>query len=136
MSALRITSIALGILGALVACSTDPVNITQTGTITDSDPTHQADGSHYDEYRFTAKEGWEIEVTMESTEVDAYLQLRRDGVADETWLEEADDISMTDRNAKISITAPASGEYMVWANTAGSDERGAYSVHIRAEPPK
>ena len=136
MSGLKIAALATGLLGLLVACSTDPVEITQTGTITDSDPVHMADGSHYDEYRFSAKAGWDIEIHMESTEVDPYLQLRRDGVADESYLEEHDDVSMSDRSAHITTTAPVNAEYVVWANTAGADDRGAYTLKITAQPPK
>ncbi len=135
MSSIRILAITLGLIGGLVACSTDPVNITESGSIADGDDVHPADGSLYDEYSFKAKSGWDIHIKMSSTEVDSYLQLRRPGVDDESFMEEADD-TVGSRDAELRITAPASGTYQVWANTASSSDRGAYTITIKAEPPK
>lgn len=136
MSSIRIVAVTLGLIGGLVACgSTDPVNITETGSIADGDTVHPADGSLYDEYSFKAKSGWDIHIKMSSTEVDSYLQLRRPGVEDEVFMEEADDTEGS-RDAELRITAPASGTYNVWANTASSSDRGAYTITIKAEPPK
>ncbi|MFT6231632.1 MAG: serine protease Do [Myxococcota bacterium] len=135
MSSIRILAVTLGLICGLVACSTDPVNMTQAGSIADGDDIHPADGSLYDEYTFKAKSGWDIHITMNSTEVDSFLQLRRPGVADESYMEEADD-NAGGRDAELRVTAPASGTYTVWANTASATDRGAYSLTIVAEPGK
>ena len=137
MSALRVVSVAVGLVALFVGCgSTEPVNISTSGTISASDETHPADGSHYDEYTFSVKSGWTIDVTMHSTEVDSFLQLRRSGADDNSYLEEADDISGSNLDAHLTVVAPASGTYKIWANTAGSSETGAYTLTIIAEPPK
>ncbi len=119
---------------SLTACSTDPVNETHNGDLATGDSTHPRDGSFYDMYTFEAKEGWQIKVRMNSPAFDTYLQLRRQGVDDSAFLQENDDINGTDKNSEIAITAPASGTYVVWANSYDSGATGAYTLQIQANP--
>lgn len=136
MCIVRTVSLALVLVGALVACGTEPVSITTRGVITDDDAAHPTDGSRYDEYRFKTHAGWRIEATMRSDEVDSFLQLRRPNIGDSEWLIDADDVSATDKTAVIQIEAPATDTYVLWVNTTGAHERGAYTLTISAQPPQ
>ncbi len=119
---------------ALVGCSPDPVNETHQGELATGDSQHAHDQSFYDEYKFKAAEGWNITVTMTSDAFDTYLQLRQEGVEDEVFLEENDDVVSGNTNSTINITAPASGTYVVWANSLRANETGPYTVTISAQP--
>jgi hypothetical protein len=124
---------AAAVAGLLGACSPDPVNESHTGRLEESDSRHQADQSFYDEYKFKAKEGWTITIDMHSTEVDAFLQLRKDGRGDE-YLQQHDDVAPDNRDAHIQVTADETTTYVVWANTASQGETGAYTLTITAQP--
>lgn len=133
MKLVHVASVAT-FVGFTLACGAPaPVHEVHQGTLDASDSTHPRDGSYYEEYTFKVGEGQKITVTMESTEVDPYLQLRRVGVPDDEFLEEHDDIDGNNRNAKIEIMAPASGTYQVWANTYASGSTGAYTLRIDTE---
>ena len=121
------------VLALAAGCSPDPVEETHQGALESSDTQHPNDQSFYDEYRFKAQEGWQITIRMNSTDVDSYLQLRRDEVPEEQYLVEDDD-SGGERNALISGVAPANDTYVVWANTNGPGETGSYSLQITAKP--
>ena len=129
----RLTTVLM--LTALVAaCSPDPVNESHSGALEEGDSIHPNDESFYDEYKFKAKEGWAIKITMNSTELDSYLQLRREGVDDAEFLQENDDVSSGNLNAAIEITAPATGTYAVWANSVEKGDTGPYTLTISAQP--
>jgi len=113
-------------LTILTACGPDPVQRSESGELAAGDTTHPADGSFYDEYSFRAKEGWLITVTMTSTAVQPYVQLRIKDRGDE-YLQESS-------AGTVTATAPESAEYIVWANSMSAGETGAYTVNISAQP--
>ncbi len=120
---------------ALAACSSaEPVNQTHQGELAQGDSQHPRDQSWYDEYTFEAEEGWPITVQMTSDKFDTYLQLRRRGVNDGEWLEENDDAVQGNTNSQITVVAPASGTYVVWANSYEANQGGAYTLTLRAAP--
>ena len=123
-------------IGLLFACSPKPVDETHHGTLANGDSQHPRDHSWYDEYAFEAKAGWRIEIELTSEDFDPFLELRRDGADDAEWLQQNDDISREDRNARIVVTAPADGTYRVWANSYEFGETGAYTLRISARPPE
>lgn len=132
----RPLSILLAIASlALVGCSTDPVNETHQGELASGDAQHPNDQSFFDEYKFKADEGWNITVSMTSDAFDTFLQLRREGVAEEQFLEQNDDVVQGNTNSTITVTAPAKDTYVVWANSLNAGETGAYTVTISAQPP-
>jgi hypothetical protein len=128
----KLIFIALVTMAVLGGCSPDPVNETHQGRLEAGDPTHHQDSSFYDEYTFKAKEGWQITVNQTSTEFDSFLHLMRNG--DDDWNEQNDDVEAGNLNAQISIIAPATDTYTVWANTRAAGETGAYTVTIAAQP--
>ena len=133
---LRHLSILLALASfALVGCSPDPVNETHQGELAAGDTQHPRDQSFYDEYKFKAAEGWNITVTQTSAAFDTYLQLRREGADDSEFLMENDDVVQGNTNSSITTVAPATGTYVVWANSLNSGETGAYTVTLSAQPP-
>lgn len=125
---------AMAVAFSLVGCGKpEPVNENHTGELTNTDSVHTADNSFYDEYKFKAAEGWAITITMESSAFDSYLQLRREDMGDE-YLQEADDIAPGNLNAQITVTAPATDTYVVWANSRDAGATGAYTLRIAAAP--
>ena len=118
-----------------VGCSTDPVNQTHQGTLEAGDSQHPADQSFYDEYKFKAEEGWPIVINMNSDAFDALVQIRQEGRSDTDWMQENDDVEPgKNLNAQLSTTAPATGTYVVWANSRSAGETGAYTLTIQAQP--
>ncbi len=107
------------------------VNENHSGTIDSSDPAHEQDGSNYDEYTFSTNSGNRIVVTMESTEVDAFLHLFG---PDGNQVAQNDDYNSDNTNSQITFNATESGTYKVWANTLSAGETGAYTLRIEAGP--
>jgi hypothetical protein len=121
-------------LALLFGCSPDPVNQTHQGTLAAGDPVHTQDQSFYDEYKFSAGEGFTITVNMTSTAFDSYLHLHGpNGGPNEDW--QNDDVASGNLNAQIIQVAPVSGEYTVWANSRGQGETGAYTLTIVTTKP-
>jgi hypothetical protein len=111
-------------------CGPDPVQRTESGTLEAGDTTHPADGSFYDEYTFSAKEGWRITLTMTSTAFEPFLQLR---------MKDQGDVGLVQQDGEngtvvLSTVAGQSTEYLVWANSNTSGETGAYTLMIAAQP--
>lgn len=134
MRTLTICVGAMAVAFALTGCKPDPVNETHQGELSNTDSVHAADNSYYDEYKFKAAEGWAIQVNMESSAFDSYLQLRREGAEEAEFLKEADDIAPGNLNAQLNEVAPVADTYVVWANSRGAGETGAYTLRISAQP--
>ncbi|MAQ14435.1 MAG: hypothetical protein CMN30_06525 [Sandaracinus sp.] len=128
---IRYAALVLTCLALLAGCSKDPVNETHNGALETSDSQHPNDQSFYDAYEFKADEGWQINVTMTAADpsLQPYLQLRREGVDDAMYLEENSGAPAT-----ITTVAPASGTYVVWANSLSAGQTGNYTVTISAQP--
>jgi serine protease Do len=126
-------TIALTVGGFVLAgCgSPDPVNETHQGALEDSDPRLQQDNSLYDEYKFKAAEGWNINVAMNSDAFDTYLHLLD---PDGNTIQQNDDVAAGNTNSQITAAAPKSGEYTVYANSLSQGETGAYTLTISAQP--
>ncbi len=116
---------------ALVACSSpEPVDQTQTGELTDSDPRVPDDDSPYDEFTFDAGEGWTITGDLTSTAFDTYLWL----IGPDGSSLVQDDDGGEGTNSRFSYTTTASGTYTVRVNSYDGSGRGAYSLHYTANP--
>jgi len=128
-----LAALAVASLFAIGCGKPDPINETHQGRLEAGDSTHPSDNSFFDEYSFKAGEGYTITVNMTSTEVDPYLHLRG---PDGTDIQQHDDIEPgTNLNARITMAAPATGEYTVLANSAAQGETGAYTVTIQTTAP-
>lgn len=124
---MRFGSFALVAL-VLAACSIEPLEQTHQGSLSNEDPRHPQDDSFYDAYTFDAKQGFEIELVLESDEFDAFLLLN-DPTGEQ--IAQNDDRDEDDQNSRITIEAPAEGTYTAFANSRSEGETGAYTLTIR-----
>ena len=116
------------IILAAAACSIEPIEQTHRGTLSNEDPRHPQDSSFYDPYTFQAKQGFEIELELESDAFDAFLLLN-DPAGEQ--IAQNDDRDEDDSNSRITIEAPAEGTYTVFANSRAEGETGDYTLTIR-----
>lgn len=85
------------------------------------------DKSYYDMYSFEGKAGQQIAIEMSSQDLDSYLILLN---SDGSELAQDDD-SGGGKNAKIIVTLPATGEYILLANSYEAGESGDYQLKLR-----
>ncbi len=98
------------------------------GSLTQMDP-RMEDGSAYVEHSISLEAGQQLELSLDSDDFDAYLQVRDPN--GEVLTE--DDDSGNDTNAHLTVMAPTSGSYTILANSFGPNEFGAYTLHVRRE---
>ncbi|MBK8169242.1 MAG: PPC domain-containing protein [Sandaracinaceae bacterium] len=122
----QLALVAAAVVGFVGCSKPEPINETHQGTIEASDPTLDVDHSHYDAYDFTAAEGATITITCTSSAMDAYAHL----IDKEGNQLAHDDDSAGGTNARVTFTAPYTGAYKAYANTAGATETGAYTLTI------
>jgi len=89
-----------------------------------------ADGSYADTYRFAGLAGQRVSITLKSSDFDAYLSLGRDDNGSYREIK-ADDDSGEGTDASLDVILPATGEYLVRANTLTEGETGAYVLQVR-----
>jgi serine protease Do len=88
------------------------------------------DNSYYKIYGFEGKAGQRVTIEMSSQEVDPTLFLLK---PDGSKLAENDDISPNNPNARITVTLPATGVYLVLANAFEPGESGSYTIRVTAQ---
>ncbi len=86
------------------------------------------DNSYYDLYSFQGRAGQQIVIEMKSQELDSYLILLN---PDGSELAQDDD-SGGGKNAKILVTLPTTGEYLLLANSYEAGESGNYRLTLRS----
>ena len=111
-------------------CSATPITCGQTrnGTLNADDCFfEETDGSTsaVDVYTFQGTVGQTITVNMTSAQVDSYLWLF-DPLENDTQ----DDDGGGGNNSRITKTLDRAGEWTIWANTAGGNQSGNYSVSV------
>ena len=114
-------------LGAVAAQSqgTQSLRIGQTveGTLATSDASLPT-GAHYDRYTIEGREGQMLELRLNSTALDPYLQI--DGPDGFTIANDDDD----GLNSRIVVRLPANGAYTIMATSYAPRETGAYRLSI------
>src|SRR5690349_936470 len=78
-------------------------------------------------YSFDAQQGDSITINLESSQVDVYLRL---GDSKGNQLEENDDISDSNVNARIEYTIPKDGEYVI---AALAYDKGPYTLTLDSD---
>ncbi|MBT9313060.1 trypsin-like peptidase domain-containing protein [Leptothoe kymatousa] len=86
------------------------------------------DNSYFNVHSFEGQAGQRISITMSSRQLDSYLLLYG---PNQEYLGENDDNSNS-RNARLDITLPNSGTYLVFANSYGAREQGQYELTVRS----
>jgi Putative metallopeptidase len=90
-----------------------------------------ADDSFYDFYEYRGQPGEVIEVTLRSSDFDAYLQGGPAPGGDVT-LEDSDDDGAGGTDARMRATIDGSGVYRIVANSYGAGQAGAYTVSLES----
>ena len=88
------------------------------------------DNSYYKLYGFEGKAGQQLTIEMSSQQVDSTLFLLK---PDGSKLAQNDDISPSNFNARIAVTLPESGAYLVIVNAFEPGESGSYIVRAIAQ---
>jgi plastocyanin len=103
-------------------------NTAMSGELTETDE-EADDGTFFDLYKLTVRAGESVTITMRSTAVDSYVVLGN--MQDGEWNQLAtDDDGAGGRNARLEHTFDAAGEYLIRANTVGSDKLGRYTIRV------
>ncbi|HET6231703.1 MAG TPA: PPC domain-containing protein [Longimicrobiaceae bacterium] len=113
-----------------------PVRLGQTvsGRLEETDPTLDADGTHYDLYTFEGRKGQRLEIAMQAADFDAYLGFGRMEGGD-VHVTESDDDSGGGTNARLRATLPEDGRYVIRANAIGENSTGAYTLQVSERAP-
>jgi hypothetical protein len=99
------------------------------GELTESD-TQLEDGSHYQDWLFTAGKDETIEIQLSSNDFDPYLIAGQ--WMDEKFFEFArDDDGAGGKNARLVIITPVAGDYLIRVNTFGLLQLGKYQLQLR-----
>lgn len=101
---------------------------TVNGTLGASNPT-LGDNSPFEAWYIEGRAGERITITMRSSDFDAYLQFGRQG--DQATLG-TDDDSGGNSDAQLTITLPATGTYVILANTFAAGASGSYRLEVSA----
>ncbi len=138
---LRATGFDSGAEGAYTLKLTDgppplaskPVSIGDEvdGELTTSDGTNDA-GQRADAYTFSATAGQRVEITLDSSAFDAYLELFD---ATGKSVGEDDDGGDEGTNSRLIRTLTAGGTYTVQARALGDDATGSYTLKIAQAAP-
>ncbi len=105
------------------------IGATVRGALDENDSMAPGDSSFYDDYRFQARSGDRLRITMVSNEFDAFLMLGR-GLADEFEVLASDDDGLSDTNSLIEHEISQSGWHTVRANSYAPGSTGAYVISI------
>jgi len=88
------------------------------------------DNSYYKLYGFEGKAGQRVTIEMSSGEIDSTLFLLK---PDGSKLEQNDDISPNNFNARIVVNLPENGVYTVIANAFEPGESGSFTIRATAQ---
>lgn len=99
-----------------------------TGSLDANDP-KLPDGSHFEQWSYAGRQGERIQITLESSEFDAYLILgQQSGGSIQSVAEDDDGAGET--NARITAELPADGTYLILANSYGEGATGSYTLRV------
>lgn len=99
---------------------------TMNGELAQGDQQLQS-GEFIDSYNFQGTAGERVVIEMRSAQLDPYLIL----LAPSGAQEDNDDISASDRNARIETTLAETGQYRIGATSYQPGERGSYVVTLQ-----
>lgn len=117
--------------------ATVPIRVGQTltGRLDETDAVLEDDDSYYDSYVLTAQKGQRIQIDMRADTggIDPYLNFGRQ--VDTAFSSiKIDDDGGGERNARIVVTIPESGAYVIRANEVGV-KTGPYMLSITERQP-
>lgn len=102
---------------------------TVSGALEATDPLLQ-DDSHFDTWIYEGRRGDSVQISLESSDFDAFLLLFRQADQGPEQVAENDD-GGGGSNARITVVLPEDGAYAVLANSYGAGQKtGAYTLRI------
>jgi hypothetical protein len=104
------------------------VGETVRGRLDESDP-RADDESYFDAWTLEGRAGEQLRITLRSSEFDAYLNVGR-GAGDDFESIQTDDDGDGGTDARVDITLPSTGRYVIRANTLTARETGAYTLTV------
>jgi hypothetical protein len=99
-----------------------------SGALNDRSPV-RADETPFQGYVFEGRRGETVQIDMEAPSFDAFLTIGRAGT--DSILGNDDD-GGEGTNARLTVTLPQDGRYVVMANAIGKDARGAFTLRLAA----
>ncbi|MFN4289073.1 MAG: PPC domain-containing protein [Brevundimonas sp.] len=103
------------------------------GSLSDADEALSS-GAYYDTYRFQAREGDKLRISMISNSFDAFLVLGRDSDSGGFSSIATDDDGLSDTHAVIDYTVTTTGTYVIRATSYGPRQTGPYVLIVDRQP--
>lgn len=108
------------------------VGATARGTLTDEDAIAD-DGSFYDAYKISVKEGDKLRLTMVSNEFDAFIDIGQEDESGAFTSVVSDDDSLSDTHAKVDWSVEEEGDYIIRARSFASGQEGSYALTVETK---
>ena len=99
----------------------------ERGLLEEGDKVIPNDGSFYDSYPLTGKEGESFIISLESSDFDTFLAIMDD---EGNVLQQNDDISDNNNNSQLRVTIPRDGTYSLIVNAYDKEGKGEYTLTI------
>jgi serine protease Do len=98
------------------------------------------DGSYADYYTFEGRAGQEVTIDLQSSSFNPYLiafQMKpgQNGAVAPEKIADNDDIGPGNLNARLTVTLPANGKYVIFANSKEGGESGDYQLRATVRQP-
>ena len=116
------------LMPAAIAQTDSEILLQVEGVLEDGDSVLN-DGSLYDAYTFEGRAGQTVAITLESIEFDTFLLLR-DSEGNDLARNDDIDIEGYNYHSFITLTLPADGTYIIWANGLDATSRGRYRLTV------
>lgn len=102
-----------------------------TGELTDTDPAlAEGNGAYYDLYRITLRKGQRLSIEMAAPgDLDSFVSIGR-MVADTLAVDETDDDSGGEKNARLRFTPKEDGTYIIRAQALDANSTGSYTLKV------
>lgn len=120
---------AVAIAEPLAAQGTIRAGQTVSGRLDASDYVRDSDNTYYDDWFYEGRAGERITVTQRSSDFDSWLLIGR-VVNGEFQLDEFNDDDGGGNDARIEMTLPTSGRYVIRVNVVGRGRTGAYTLSL------
>lgn len=98
------------------------------GQLTDNSPV-LADETPFQGYTLDGRAGQTVQIDMRTTAFDAFLTV---GMAGTDSILGRNDDGGEDTNAQLTVTLPADGQYVIFANAIEKDARGEFTLELTA----
>jgi plastocyanin len=101
-----------------------------SGELAETDPAIDEKGAYFDLYKITLRKGQKITVEMNAPgDLDSFVSIGR-MVADTLAVDETDDDSGGEKNARLRFEAKEDGEYIIRAQALEANMTGTYTLKV------